>query len=142
MAEFKPNTSPIIYWGLAYGLAAGFLLLIMSLLSRYITFVWPFVFMAGLVWGGYRNYRKQKTALGIAPASSPLQEFRQAVQDIASVSQEVFNQDEPQAESLDQAPQQEVSPEVEEQLAPPTEEVIVEENPPAPPYPPQNTPTP
>ena len=133
MAEFKPNTSPIIYWGLAYGLAAGFLLLIVSLLSRYITFVWPFVFMAGLVWGGYRNYRKQKQALGIAPAGSPLQEFRQAAADIASVSQEVFNQDEPQAASI----KEELQP-----IINPTEEVIVEENPPAPPYPPQNTLTP
>ena len=82
-----------MYWGLAYGVAAGLLLFLVSLLSNYIGLVWAPFFVAGLVWGGYRNYSKQKKAAGATATGTPLQEFRQAVSDIADVSQEVFNQE-------------------------------------------------
>ncbi len=90
-----------MYWGLAYGVSAGLLLFLVSLLSKYIGLVWAPFFVAGLVWGGYRNYNKQKKAAGATATGTPLQEFRQAVSDIADVSQEVFNQD---ATPQDEAP--------------------------------------
>lgn len=92
---FKPNMYPIMYWALAYGVIAGLLLLLVFLLSQYITIVWLPVFLTGLVLGGYRNYQKQKNQAGIAGNSSAMNEFRQAVADIASASQGLMNQDQP-----------------------------------------------
>lgn len=92
--EFKPNIYPIMYWALAYGLAAGFLLFLVYLLSRYITLFWFPVFAAGLIWGGFRNYKKQKKAWAQqtgAPvtAGTPMQEFREAVSDVVQASREM-----------------------------------------------------
>lgn len=92
--EFKPNIYPIMYWALAYGLVAGFLLFLVYLLSRYITLFWFPVFAAGLIWGGFRNYKKQKkawaqqTGTPIAPGT-PMQEFREAVSDVVQASREM-----------------------------------------------------
>lgn len=96
--DFKPNIYPIMYWALAYGVAGGIVLFLIALLSRYITVVWFPVFLGGLVWGGYRNYRKQKgewaqtTGMSV-PTQSPLNEFRAAVSDIADASRDVFAQE-------------------------------------------------
>ncbi len=86
-----------MYWALAYGAAAGVLLFILYLLSSFITIVWFPVFLAGVIWGGFRNYKQQKKRWyeqsGIPmPAQSPLDEFKQAASDIAVSSQELLNQ--------------------------------------------------
>ena len=98
MAEpFKPNIYPILYWAIAYGVIAGVLLLLLLLLSRFITLVWFPVFLVGLVWGGYRNYKKQKriwstqTGVPIAP-KNPMEEFREAVSDVVDASREMVAQ--------------------------------------------------
>lgn len=93
-AEFKPNIYPIIYWALAYGVIAGFLLFLVYILSRYITLVWFPVFLVGLVWGGYRNYKKQKkiwsTQAGVPLAAKPpMQEFREAISDVTDAAREM-----------------------------------------------------
>lgn len=97
--EFKPNIYPIIFWALAFGLAAGFLLFIVNILSQYITLVWFPVFLAGLIWGGWRNYQVQKKAweegASVTPEVQSMQsQIRQAVTDIADASRELFNQEE------------------------------------------------
>ena len=97
MAEFKPNIYPIIYWALAYAVIAGFLLFLVYMLSQYITIVWFPVFLAGLVWGGYRNYQKQKkiwsTQSGVPlTPKSPVQEFKEAVSDVTQAAREMVAQ--------------------------------------------------
>lgn len=92
MADFKPNIYPIMYWGLLYGLVAGFGLLALLFLSRYIGVIWFPVFLIGLVFGGYRNYQRQKSGVGAGVAASPLQEFKNAAQDIASATREMINE--------------------------------------------------
>jgi len=91
---FKPNIYPILYWALAYGVIAGLLLFLLLLLSRFITLVWFPVFLVGLVWGGYRNYQKQKriwsTQSGVPlTPKSPIEEFREAVSDVVDASREM-----------------------------------------------------
>lgn len=94
MAVFKVNIYPLIYWGLAYGLIAGFVLFVLFLLSKYITVIWFPVFLGGLLWGGYRNYRKQKDAWGkesntpSAPQSA-VDEVKEAASDIFSAAKEM-----------------------------------------------------
>lgn len=94
-SEFKPNIYPVMYWALAFGATAGILLFILSILARYITFVWFPVFLVGLVWGGYRNYHKQKrewqahSGVPMVP-STPLNEFKDAVRDITSASRDLM----------------------------------------------------
>lgn len=95
--EFKPNIYPIIYWALAYGVIAGFVLFIMFLLARYITIVWFPVFLVGLAWGGFRNYKKQKriwsTQAGVPlTPKSPMQEFREAVTDVTDAARDMVAQ--------------------------------------------------
>ena len=87
-----------MYWGLAYGLAAAIVLMLINFLAELIGFFSFFVFLAGLIWGGYRNYLKQKrtfeTGAGVTSGpQSPVQEFKQAVGDIAEASQELFQQE-------------------------------------------------
>ena len=98
-----------MYWALAYGAAAGILLFILYVLSNFITIVWFPVFLAGVVWGGWRNYQQQKTRwyaqAGVpAPQRSPMEEFRQAASDIAASSQELLNQTEDEASGADATP--------------------------------------
>lgn len=96
-SEFKPNIYPIIYWALAYGVIAGFLLFLVYILSQYITLVWFPVFAVGLIWGGYRNYQKQKkiwstqSGTPVVP-KSPVQEFREAVSDVTLAAREMVAQ--------------------------------------------------
>lgn len=93
--EYKPNIYPIMYWALAYGVIAGVILLVVYLLSQYITVIWFPVFLIGLIWGGYRNYIKQKQAYlsgqGMAyTPQSPMAEFREAARDVYTASQEMM----------------------------------------------------
>lgn len=95
--EFKPNIYPIIYWALAYGVIAGFLLFLVFILSRYITLVWFPLFLVGLVWGGYRNYQKQKKIWSTQSGTpltpkSPVQEFKEAVSDVTQAAREMVAQ--------------------------------------------------
>jgi hypothetical protein len=144
MADFKPNIYPVMYWALAYGAVAGVALFIMFLLSRFVTVIWFPVFLVGFVWGGYRNYQKQKAAYhansGVAPvAQSPVNEFRQAVADVANATQDMMaSQTQEQAEEdLQQAEVEgelplegEEATEVIEEQLPGTEEAVpAEENP-------------
>lgn len=116
-SEFKPNIYPIMYWALAFGAAAGLMLFVLFLLSQFIGVAWFPVFMAGLIWGGYRNYRKQKNewaaATGATPTTpgSPMAEFRQAASDIANVSREMLTQEAPPEEEITPAPEIETPPE-------------------------------
>lgn len=95
--EFKPNIYPIMYWALAFGIVAGLLLFILRLLAQFITVIWFPVFLIGLIWGAYRNYKKQKrewvkySGMPIAPAS-PLQEFKQAARDIMDATRDMVAQ--------------------------------------------------
>ena len=71
---------------------------LLTIASAYIGMVWFPIFMVGLVWGGYRNYQMQKArwyqqAGQPTPTQSPLQEFKQAVTDIADASKELMNQE-------------------------------------------------
>ncbi len=95
MAEFKPNLYPIMYWGLVYGVSAGLLLFVVFVLSRFLVFIWFPVFLAGLVWGGYRNYQQQKRA-GQSHVSEavqpPLQEIKAAARDIVSATREMMRE--------------------------------------------------
>lgn len=93
--DFKPNIYPIMYWALAYGAAAGVGLFLLQLLSRYIGVVWVPVFLAGLVWGGYKNYKRQKTAwrVGVGVSAQPqsaLNEFREAAKDVFNASRDMM----------------------------------------------------
>lgn len=90
MADFKPNIYPIMYWGLLYGVAAGLLLFAVYLLSQFITLLWFPVFLAGVIWGGYRNYQKQKRSLGIAAPQRPMDEFREAASDIVTATRDML----------------------------------------------------
>ncbi len=100
--EFKPNIYPIMYWALIFGLSATVVLFLLSVLSRYITLLWFPIFLAGLVWGGYRNYQRQRrewerTHNISGGAGSPLQEFKEATRDVVAASRELIAQ-QPQQE--------------------------------------------
>ncbi len=93
--NYKPNIYPIIYWALAYGVMAGVLLFVINILSRFITIIWFPVFLAGALWGAYRNYKKQKAqwmnSQGMTPQSqSPVNEFREAFGDIVTATSEMM----------------------------------------------------
>lgn len=95
--DFKPNMYPIMYWAIAYGAMAGIALFLMRILSEFIGVLWAPVFLVGLVWGGYRQYQKQKAGWragrGIpATAGSPIEEFKQAVGDVVVASREMMAQ--------------------------------------------------
>src|SRR3954469_12560350 len=97
MAEFKPNIYPIMYWAFAFGIAAGLGMYILLLLSRFITIIWGPVFLVGLAWGAYRNYKIQKAAWsknnGVPVVTqSPMNEFKQAFRDIRDSSRELVAQ--------------------------------------------------
>jgi hypothetical protein len=130
MANFKVNIYPVIYWGLAYALIAGFVLFVLFLLSKYITVIWFPVFLAGLIWGGYRNYKKQKEVSGNqsnepAVAQSPLEEAKEAARDIFSAARDMV------ADQLEEEEGKVVAQEVSEEAPVSPEQEIIEE--PAPP---------
>lgn len=114
--EFKPNMYPIMYWALAFGAAAAVLLFVLFLLSQVIAIAWFPVFLTGLIWGGYRNYKKQKEAwaasTGTAPSmGSPMDEFKQAASDIANASRDLIQQEAPLEENISPEPAVEEEPE-------------------------------
>jgi choline-glycine betaine transporter len=96
--EFKPNIYPIMYWALAFGATTGVLLFLVTLASSYIGIISFPIFLAGMIWGGYRNYKIQKARWHQQTGQpiqnqSPVEEFKQAVRDIAESSQEMMNQE-------------------------------------------------
>ncbi|MBI1833920.1 MAG: hypothetical protein HYR90_03775 [Candidatus Andersenbacteria bacterium] len=130
MADFKPNIYPVMYWALAYGALAGVLLFVVFLLSQYITVIWFPVFLVGLIFGGFRNYRTQKRAFeqgqGLPLQSKPvMQEFREAISDITTASQEMMAEQSAEDQAAAQT-------NVEQPPAPP-----LPPTPPQPPLPPQ-----
>lgn len=130
MPDFKPNIYPIMYWGLLYGLVAGFALLALYFLSRFITVIWFPVFLAGLIYGGYRNYQRQKRGAGVSVAGSPLEEFKSAAQDIATATREMIAEQQTETEA-------ELAAEAETPLPAPFQPPVT-----PPPAPPQQPPTP
>lgn len=118
MADFKPNIYPIMYWGLMYGLIAGFVLFILFLMSRFITVLWFPVFLVGVIWGGYRNYKKQKSESGHVSTipKTALEEFKEAARDIVGATREMV------AEQAEEAAQEE-----EAAVAAMTEEDVIAE---------------
>src|SRR3989344_6540711 len=120
--DFKPNMYPIMYWAIAYGAAAGVALFLVNILSTFIGALWAPVFLVGLVWGGYRNYQKQKAAWRMGQGVSsvpqtPIQEFKTAVSDVVSASREMMAENVQQPTSV----QQPTTPEEnqEQQIPPP-----------------------
>lgn len=125
--DFKPNIYPIIYWGLMYGLTAGFLLFIMFMLSRYLTMVWFPVFLAGVVWGGYRNYKKQKRESGQGgEPKAAIEEFKEAARDILGATREMVSERLEEAVVRD-ATKQEAVADTEEELVEVAGDTILEE---------------
>lgn len=114
--DFKPNIYPIMYWAIAYGAIAGIALFLLNVLSAFIGVLWAPVFLVGLVWGGYRQYQKQKAGWrmgqGIPAAkNSPVEEFKQAVGDVINASREMLTQN--AAEEAQQVMQQQQAAEQE-----------------------------
>ncbi len=111
---YKPNIYPIIYWALVFGVIAGAILFVVYLLSRYITVIWFPVFLAGLMWGGFRNYKKQKAEWmrfkGTAsPARSFMEEIKEAARDIFNASREMMAEQNQPEDSQTQADQGAIS---------------------------------
>lgn len=140
--KFKPNPYPIMYWALAYAVIAGVILFIVFLLSQYITLFWLPVFLAGLVWGGYRNYKKQKDGWYAqtgtpAPAQSAAQEFREAVSDVVNASREVMADErvEREAAEVEEVPleDEEISEDTSQDFNSPTPPPTPPSQPPQPP---------
>lgn len=92
--EYKPNIYPIIYWALLYGALSALALFVLKLLSDFITILWFPVFLAGLIWGGFRKYKQDKAtwmqSQGVAvPQKSAMEEFKDAARDITQATQEM-----------------------------------------------------
>ncbi|HLC49788.1 MAG TPA: hypothetical protein VJI96_05390 [Candidatus Andersenbacteria bacterium] len=93
--EYKPNIYPIMYWALVYGIIAASVLLLIKILADFINIIWFFVFLAGLIWGGFRKYKQDKAAWmqgsGIKSTSkSAKEEFKEAARDIAQAGKEMI----------------------------------------------------
>lgn len=122
-AEYKPNIYPIIYWALVYGVIAAFVLFTVHLLAGFIALLWFPVFLAGVIWGGYRKYQQDKAAweqgIGSSPTpgpskqKTPVEEFKDAARDIAQAGREMI---------IRQAKEDAVAAQVEQ------EEVVAQEN--------------
>lgn len=159
--QFKPNIYPLMYWALAFGAISGVALFLVFLLSRFITIIWFPVFLAGMVWGGYRNYKQQKeawvkgTGEAVAP-QSPMQEFKQAVGDVVTASRQMMAEQRAEDQTLSQqageepdepAPAEEITEQPQAFVAPPKSDYATGQAeppkpfvPPQPPAPPQNLP--
>ncbi len=92
--DYKPNLYPIMYWAILYGVIAALALLALKLLSDYITVLWFPVFLAGLIWGGFRKYKQDKAiwmqGRGIVSTKkSAIEEFKDAAKDITQATQEM-----------------------------------------------------
>jgi hypothetical protein len=95
MQEYKPNIYPIMYWAILYGVVTTLVLFALNLLASYMSLLWFPIFLVGLIWGGYRRYEKDKKnwmeGQGLVGTSkAPLEEFKDAVRDIAQATQEMI----------------------------------------------------
>lgn len=93
--EYKPNIYPIMYWAILYGLIAAFVLFAITMLANFITVLWFPVFLAGVIWGGFRKYKQDKAAWAQSQGApsvpkTPVQEFKDAARDIAQASREMI----------------------------------------------------
>ena len=84
-----------MYWALVYGIIAASVLLLIKILADFINIIWFFVFLAGLIWGGFRKYKQDKAAWmqgsGIKSTSkSAKEEFKEAARDIAQAGKEMI----------------------------------------------------
>lgn len=133
--QFKPNMYPLMYWALAFGAISGVALFLMYLLSQFITLVWFPVFLAGLIWGGYRNYKQQKEAWmkgtgTSAVPQSPIQEFKEAVGDVVNASRQMMAEQRAEDAAATEAlatkgnPEEIVEPASGEEVAVQEEEII------------------
>lgn len=137
---YKPNIYPIMYWAILYGAVAALALVLLTMIAKYVTILWFPVFLAGLVWGGFRKYKQDKATWMkgkglVGTSKSPLEEFKDAARDITQASQDMMRR---QAQE-DAAAQQAAQAEVEQ------EQVVTEEAPqeqPAAPVVPQAAPQP
>ena len=117
--EYTPNIYPIMYWAILYGIIAAFALLIVNLLAGFIAVIWFPVFLAGVVWGGYRKYKQDKAAwMQSAPfdpaqgkPKSPVEEFKDAAKDIAQASREMIARQAQENAAVAQTAQAEVTQE-------------------------------
>lgn len=92
--EYKPNIYPIMYWALLYGALCALALFALKLLSDFIVILWFPVFLAGVIWGGFRKYKQDKASWMqgkgiVGTKKSPVDEFKDAARDIAQASQEM-----------------------------------------------------
>lgn len=92
--DYKPNIYPIMYWAVLYGALSALGLFAVYLLASFITVLWFPVFLAGLLWGGFRKYKQDKAvwmnANGVSNTpKSAVDEFKDAARDIAQASQEM-----------------------------------------------------
>ncbi len=95
MQQYKPNLYPIIYWAILYGVITTLALFALTMLASFIGILWFPIFLAGLIWGGYRRYEKDKKdwmhGQGIVGTSkAPLEEFKDATRDIAQATQDMI----------------------------------------------------
>lgn len=129
--EYKPNIYPIMYWAILYGIIAAFVLLVISMLASFITVLWFPVFLAGVVWGGFRKYKQDKAAWsqgqGVpSTPKTPVEEFKDAARDIAQASREMMARQAQEDTAAAQAVGQQGTPEETVAVA---EEVPAEETP-------------
>ena len=113
--EYKPNIYPIMYWGILYGVIAALALLTIRLLADFISVLWFPVFLAGLIWGGYRKYVQDKAAwmqstgtpstTQSGTSKSPVEEFKAAARDIAQAGREMIARQAVEDAVTDQAEQ-------------------------------------
>lgn len=116
--EYKPNIYPIMYWALVYGIIAAAALFAVHLLAGFIALIWFPVFLAGIIWGGYRKYEQDKAAWAqsnsAAPGNasgvpvSPMEEFKNAARDIAKAGQEMITRQAIEDIVVEQAAQEEI----------------------------------
>ncbi len=130
--EYKPNIYPIMYWALLYGIIAASALLALHLLSGLITFIWFPVFLAGLVWGGFRKYKQDKAAWeqsqgNPAQPKTPVQEFKDAARDIAKAGSEMIARQAQEDKEVAQAVEEAQSESIQEEGVAQEATVVVEE---------------
>ncbi len=124
---YKPNIYPIIYWAILYGAIAALALVALTMLASFITVLWFPVFLAGLIWGGFRKYKQDKAAWMqgkglVGTSKSPVEEFKDAARDIAQASRDMVQrhaqEDATVAAEQAQAQEDALTPTAEDQVAP------------------------
>lgn len=124
---YKPNIYPIIYWAILYGAIAALALVALTMLASFITVLWFPVFLAGLIWGGFRKYKQDKAAWMqgkglVGTSKSPVEEFKDAARDIAQASRDMVQrhaqEDATIAAEQAQAEEEFSAPAMEQQVVP------------------------